>query len=276
MTSDSAREASNTEPAAPAATGRRPHSPRPGVVDRAAMVLSAFDGGEPELSLGQITRRSSLPKATAHRLAQDLVRNRFLEQDEPTGDYRLGMRLFELGVLVHRSRDLTERAAPLMEDLHEATKLRVHLAVLDGTEVVYVRITGTSRARVASRAGGRLPAHATGVGKAILAYSPPDVVEKVIATGLPRLTPRTITAVGVLARELAAVAETGTAYDREESHLGVSCVAAPVFGPGRKVVAGLSVTGPTTDVDPHRLGIAVRTAAFTLGRSLRGRTPELA
>ncbi|MDO5696518.1 MAG: IclR family transcriptional regulator [Dermatophilus congolensis] len=244
--------------------------PRPGVVDRVVALLGAFDAAGPRLSLAELSRRAGMPKPTVHRMAQDLVRHRLLEQDPESREYQLGMGLFELGELVARPRDLAEFAGPIMEDLREATRLRVHLAVLEGTDVVYVRIVGASGARVTSRVGGRLPAHATGVGKAILAYAPPEAVGAVIATGLPRLTPRTVATPGALARDLSAIQETGTAYDREESHLGVSCVAAPVFGRGKAVLAGLSVTGPTKDVDPVRLGIAVRTAAFTLGRELRG------
>lgn len=248
---------------------------RPGVVDRVAALLAAFDSAGPRLSLAELSRRSRMPKPTVHRMARDLARHRLLEQDPETREYQLGMGLFELGELVPRSRSLAESAGPIMEDLRDATRLRVHLAVLEGTDVVYVRIVGASGANVTSRAGGRLPAHATGVGKAILAYSPPEVVAAVVAVGLPRLAPRTVSTPGALARDLAAIRETGTAYDREESHVGISCVAAPVFGAARdargdrKVVAGLSVTGPTSDVDPMRLGIAVRTAAFTLGRQLR-------
>ena len=120
-----------------------------------------------------------------------------------------------------------------------------------------------------SRTGGRLPAHATGVGKAILAYSSAATVRARIEAGLPRLTPRTIATPGALTRELRAIRTVGMAQDREESHLGVSCVAAPVFGADHKVRAGLSVTGATGSIDPATLGPAVRTAAFTLGRALR-------
>jgi DNA-binding IclR family transcriptional regulator len=156
-----------------------------------------------------------------------------------------------------------------MEDLREATRQRIHLAVLDGVDVVYVEILGTGGLEVVSRTGGRLPAHATGVGKAMLAYSPAATVQARIEAGLPRLTPRTISTSGGLVRELRKIRSVGMALDLEEAQLGVSCVAAPVFGADRKVAAGLSVTGVTGSVDPGTLGPAVRTAAFTLSRLLR-------
>ncbi len=242
---------------------------RDGVLARVLRVLDAFDTDHTRLSLAELSRRAGLPKTTTHRLATAMCDERLLDLDPLTGEYRLGLRLFELGELVPQHRTLSEAALPIMEDLREATKQRIHLAVLDGVDVLYVEILGASSVDVGSRPGGRIPAHATGVGKVMLAYSDPDVVAARIAAGLPSLTARTIVSPQALEKALAAVRREGTAYDREESHTGISCVAAPVFGPGRRIRAGLSVTGPTAAVDPRRLGVAVRTAAFTVGRILR-------
>ncbi len=239
---------------------------------RAAALVGAFDERAPVLTLAELARRTGLPKSTTHRIVAELVALGVLERQAagPSGEgYRLGMWLFERGELVPAHRSLSEAALPVMEDLREATRQRIHLAVLEGVDVVYVEILGTSGVDVTSRTGGRLPAHATGVGKAILAYSSVATVRARIEAGLPRLTPRTIATPGGLVRELRAIRTVGMALDREESHLGVSCVAAPVFGADHKVRAGLSVTGTTGSVDPVTLGPAVRTAAFTLGRALR-------
>ncbi len=238
------------------------------VLGRVLSVLRAFDAASPVLALAEISRRADLPKSTVHRLLAEMTQERLLDRDED-GRYRLGLRLFELGELVPQHRTLSDAALPIMEDLREATHQRVHLAVLDGIDVVYVEILGSAGRPISSRTGGRLPAHATGVGKAILAYSPASVVKARIDAGLPRATPRTIATSGALIRELREVRTQGTAYDREESHLGISCVAAPVFGHDRKIRAGLSVTGPTAKLDPVRFGVAVRTAALSLSRELR-------
>src|SRR5664279_5059944 len=146
------------------------------VLGRAAGVLSAFDLEHTELTLSELARRAALPKSTAHRMVAELVRLGLLEQ---TGTrLRLGLRLFELGQLVPRQSTLREAALPYMEDLREATASAVHLAVLEGVEVVYVEILrGRDRQVLPSRVGGRMPAHATGVGKAILAFSAPEVVK---------------------------------------------------------------------------------------------------
>jgi DNA-binding IclR family transcriptional regulator len=239
------------------------------LLSRAAAIVGAFDERDPVLSLVELSRRTGLAKSTVHRIVGELVTLRVLER-QPAGDgYRLGMWLFERGELVPEHRSLSEAALPVMEDLREATRQRIHLAVLEGVDVVYVEILGTGGLEVVSRTGGRLPAHATGVGKAILAYSPAATVQARIEAGLPRLTPRTICTPGGLVRELRKIRSIGMALDLEEAQLGVSCVAAPVFGADHKVTAGLSVTGVTGSVDPGTLGPAVRTAAFTLGRVLR-------
>lgn len=243
---------------------------RDGVLVRTMAVLDIVAAGSSAVRLADLVRATGLPKSTVHRLCASMIAVRLLEQDPASGGFRLGFRLFELGELVPTQRTLSDAALPVMEDLRDATRHRVHLAVLDGIDVVYVAILGLgSGVEVQSRPGGRLPAHATGVGKVLLAYSSPDVVQARCEAGLPRLTRHTITTPDALARSLADIRANGTAYDHEESHLGVSCVAAPVFGAKRTIRAALSVTGPTQEIDPNRLGVAVRTAAFTLTRALR-------
>jgi IclR family transcriptional regulator, acetate operon repressor len=238
---------------------------------RATALLEAFDEGGPVLGLAELARRTGLPKSTVHRIAKELVSLRVLEHpdDASLEGYRLGMWFFERGELVPSHRSLSDAALPIMEDLREATRQRIHLAVLDGVDVVYVEILGARQHDVASRTGGRLPAHATGVGKVLLAYSSAATVRARIDAGLPQMTPRTIATPGGLTRELRKIRSVGMALDLEESHVGISCVAAPVFGVDRKVRAGLSVTGVTGSIDPVTLGPAVRTAAFTLSRTLR-------
>lgn len=236
------------------------------VIERASRVLASFDADHPTLPLAELTRRTGLPRSTVHRIAEELTELGWLEKSER--GYQLGMRMFEYGELVPRQRDLVSVALPYMEDLRTATGAQVHLAVLDGVQVVYLQVLASKTSPpMSSRRGGRLPAHATGVGKAILAFSSPDVVQRLIDSGLPRMTPRTIATPGQLRRELAAVRASGISYDREESHAGVLCAAAPIFGPDGTVRAGLSVSGFSRRVAP-RMGPAVQTAALALSRDL--------
>ncbi len=243
-----------------------PVAPAESVLARAVSLVRLFDTQHAVIGVSDAARRTGLAKSTAHRLLNELADLRVLERTG--GGFRLGLLLFELGALVPVHHSLATVARPVMTDLRDTTKGRIHLAVLDGTEVVYVDIVGEARTAIASRVGGRLPAHTTGVGKVILAYSPAATVDGVLKTGLPRITPRTLHTPGALLRELEQIRHEGQGYDREESHPGISCVAAPIFDSEGGVIAGISITGPTRLIDPNVMGLAVRTAARTISRQI--------
>lgn len=242
------------------------------MVGRAALLLDCLAAGDSP-GISELARRSGLAKTTVFRLVHELARYGLVED---TGDgVRLGMRLFELGSSVPRQRSLTEAALPFMRDLQQATGDTVHLAVLDRAEVVYLQILrGRGTRQLPSRVGGRMPAHATGVGKAILAFAPPDVVPALIAAGLERRTPRTLVAPGALRRELARIRDRGVSFDREESGPGIVCAASPVFGADGAVLAALSLTGWSSRLDLDRVAPAVRTAALALSRHLGSATAQ--
>ena len=146
--------------------------------------------------------------------------------------------------------------------------------MLVGTEVMYVEIVRSRNApRMPSEVGGRLPAHASGVGKAMLAFSPEPSVQAVLETGLPAVGPRTITAPGLLLRELRRIRELGIAYESEESGHGIGCAASPILGPDGTVVAAMSISGWNGTLDLRRVGPAVKTAALALSRDLAIRGP---
>ena len=237
------------------------------VLERAFAILGAYGPADRKLTLAEMTRRTGIPKTTVHRMVGELIELGVLEGER--GVYRIGMRMFELGQLVPLQRDLRNAALPCMEDLFEATHETVHLAVLDGTDVLYIdKISGHRRVAAGSRVGGRLPAHCTAVGKAMLAVSPPGVLDALLAAGLAPRTSFTIISPGVLRRHLATVARVGVAYEREESDLGVTCAASPVYGSGHDVVAAISVTGPVGRLRPERYAAAVHLAALALSRLL--------
>jgi DNA-binding IclR family transcriptional regulator len=237
------------------------------MLDKALLVLDCFrpDGGA--FRLAELCERSGLAKTTAFRLCADLVRLGLLEREADT--YRLGGKLFELGSLVPRRRDLREAALPFLQDLFEATHETVHLGVREGHEVVYVeRIHGHDVLRLPSRIGGRLPLTCTGVGKALLAFSGAELTEEVLGAPLPRLTPHSLTDPDRLRIAVEQAQVSGLAYEEEEAAPGVSCIAAPVFD-GPTAVAALSVAVPRDRFRPAQLAPAVRTAALGLSRALR-------
>ena len=144
----------------------------------------------------------------------------------------------------------------------------MQLGVLDGTQVLVVeKITGHRAMPMLSQVGGMIPAYCSALGRAILAYSQPAVIDAALAGPLPARTPRTLTSRVAILRELTAVPERGWAIEREEGNIGVSCVAAPIFGPLGEVAAALSVTGPSQLVRADRIGPAVRMAAAAASRA---------
>jgi DNA-binding IclR family transcriptional regulator len=238
-------------------------SPTPSaVIDRVSLVLDAFDGPG-RLTLAQIVRRTGLPRSSAHRMLERLVQLRWLRRSGR--DYELGMRLVELGSLaVHQDR-LHRAAIPLLHDLHRATGLVVHLAVLDGADVVYLEKIGDRMiAAIPTRVGGRQPAHCTAVGKAMLAYA--DEADTVNLSS--RKTKYSISTPAQLTAEMAKVRAHGVAFDREESLSGFGCVAAPIGGPG-EAVAAVSVCGPMSRMTfDHRMAAPVRMTAMGIWRNV--------
>jgi DNA-binding IclR family transcriptional regulator len=159
-----------------------------------------------------------------------------------------------------------------MNDLYEATHENVHLAVLDGTEALYVeKLSGRRAMPVRTRRGGRLPLHATAVGKVLLAYAPESLFRATVEAGLDRYTAHTIIAPGHLRRALAEIRRTGIAYAREELTVGTLSVASAVLDPDGGPVAALSVTLRSGRGDLRRLGPAVHTAAISVSRELQER-----
>jgi IclR family acetate operon transcriptional repressor len=238
------------------------------VIRRAFDVLGAFTGRPSRLTLSELVDHTGLPKTTVHRVALELVALGALERRN--GGYALGPRLFELGLLVSRHRWLRDVALPYMQDLYGLTHETVQLAVLDGLDVQYVEIIhGHRRASSASR-GGRMPFHCTGLGKAIVAFSPPDVVASALARRLMPRTPRTITDRALLRVELAQIRRAGVALDRGEAERGLICAAAPIVNADGTAAAAISVAMEhRSRVGLSRVAPMVKRAADAISSDLR-------
>lgn len=245
---------------------------RPGetVVSRVLRLLYAFDEQHRSLSLTELAGRADVPVPTAHRLAAALVEGGALVR-RPGGEYVVGRRLWDLGLLAPVQTGLREVASPFLSDLHATSRATVHLAVRDRTRVLYLeRLSGRASVPVVSSVGSRLPMHATGVGKVLLAHAPGDVVEEVLAD-LPRLTPYTVTQPERLRGQLERVRRDGFAITVEEMTLGACSVAVPVAverGAGTEVVAALGVVVPHLRRGRSQLVSALQVAAQGIARSL--------
>lgn len=213
------------------------------VLGKVRRILEAFSLDDDTVSLSELARRTHLAKASVHRLAQELVLWGMLERRN--GEYSLGMRLFEVGQRVPRQRILRELARPFMEDLLQATGETIHLALLDGLEVLYLeKVSGHAQISRPSRVAGRMPLHCTATGKALLAFGPRTLIDDVVAGGLTRTTPRTTVAPGILTQELQRAREMGYAVEYEQARLGYMSVAIPLVGATGVTVAALAVTAP--------------------------------
>ena len=240
--------------------------PAPSVVGKVRRILDALGDGD-VLGLSELARRSALAKPTVHRLCGELVEWGVVER---AGDaFRLGPKLFELGGRVPGRRHLRDAALPFVEDLFVATGQTVHLAVLDGLEVIYVeRLTGRRFEPAPSAVADRLPLHCTATGKCLLAFGPPELLDAVIAGGLAARTRRSITDGDALVAELARVRRDGTATEQGEVSDGHVSVGAPVFALGDRIAGAISVTGQEGVVDMEQCRTLVRLTAGGLSRRL--------
>jgi IclR family transcriptional regulator, KDG regulon repressor len=255
--------------------GARGVSPRYRIqaIERAVSILNAFSPEDPELGVTELAERLGLHKSTVHRFMVNLDAAGLVERNPRTGRYRLGLRIFELGGLVMQQMNLWDEALPFLEGLVHDTGETGHLAVLDGGEAIYIERVEARRAlRVPSAIGRGYPAHATNLGKVLLADLSRERVEAIVAErGLAAYTPHTITDLPRLEAELERIRALGYAVDNEEYDEGLRCIGAPVRDHSGHVVAALGIGGPVTRITPNRvdpLAELVMTAARGLSRRL--------
>ncbi|MFV0457931.1 MAG: IclR family transcriptional regulator [Actinomycetales bacterium] len=236
------------------------------VTSKVVSILLSFTDSS-EQSLTEIARAGGLPVSTAYRLVNELAAWGILERTEDS-HYRVGTPLRELGSKAPVTANLVERSRRVMEDLCAATRSDVRLGVLQGAEVVYTERLAGERQVAKFWTGRRAPAHASAMGKALLAFSPASVVSGVLSEGLHRFTPYTLTSADQFRRSLAVTRLTRVAVCRWEREVGVCAVAVPVFGGGGDVVASLELSAKDLRTDMHSLQPALLVAARGLSRDL--------
>ena len=236
------------------ASPRNPDGGRLSSVASSIRLLKAFSEEQVEIGISDLAKRLGVAKSTVHRLAVTLVADSMLEQNPATGKYRLGLSLFRLGSLVRRRMDVSNEARPLLRELREKVNETVHLAVLDGAEIMYVfNLESTQAIRMRSDVGVRKPAYCTAEGQALLAYQPSEVIERVLSHGLPARTPQTVTDPVALKKVLEGVRARGCAIEDEESELGMRCIAVPLRNDVGEVVAAIGLAGPVSRLSKKAL-----------------------
>ena len=244
-----------------ASTGDK--SPTIQVLERTFALLDVLASHQDPVSLKTISEQTGLHPSTAHRILNDLTIGRYVDRPE-AGNYRLGMRLLELGNLVKARLDVREAALIPMRELHKLTLQPVNLSMRQGDEIIYIERAYSERSgmQVVRAIGGRAPLHLTSVGKLFLAQDDgPRVRAYATRTGLAGHTRNSITDLAALERELAKVQRDSTARDDEELELGVRCMAAGIVDDQGKLIAGLSISAPADRLDEAWLDRLKATAA---------------
>ncbi|WP_395668495.1 IclR family transcriptional regulator [Rhodoferax sp.] len=233
-------------------------------------LIDVLASREEAISLKEISEKSGLHPSTAHRILNDLATGRFVDRSQP-GSYRLGMRLLELGNLVKGRLNVRDAALGPMRELHQHIQQPVNLSMRQGDEIIYVERAYSERSgmQVVRAIGGRAPLHLTSVGKLFLAADDPLRTRAYAArTGLQGNTKNSITSLEVLERELSRVRQYGQANDNEELEIGVRCIAAGIYDDQDKLVAGLSISAPSSRLDDAWMSKLKQTAkeiSVTLG-----------
>jgi DNA-binding IclR family transcriptional regulator len=240
-------------------------------------VLAALDlldcfATSDELGVTEVARRLGVAKSTAHRLLSTLCARGVAERVPGTGQYRLGLHLWELGQLALERVPLRRAALPLLEELRLTTGQTAQLSIADGPEVVFVeRLAALSGIPLLGERRRRMPLHTTSAGKALAAFNP-EVARARVAAGFPALTDHTITSADAWEACLADVRRHRLAVSDSQNMPGLASIAAPVIDGSGLAVAAVSIAGPSAEIVPHvdRHGRVVAVIAARLGARIGG------
>lgn len=245
---------------------------------RALNLLKVVANADDGLTLTEAANRAVLPVSSAHRLLSTLQQERFVRFDQERTRWFVGVEAFAAGSGFLRSRDLVTVARPYMRHLMEESGETVSLAVEDGGQVVYLaQVECRQLMRALASPGQRAPLHSSAVGKAILAFTPEERCEVLVAgVRLERFTERTISTQNAFMAALGEAKVRRFAVDDEEYAIGLRCVAAPIFNEAQEAIAAISISGPKARVTDARLktlaGLA-QAAAAKITREFGGAEP---
>jgi IclR family acetate operon transcriptional repressor len=248
-------------------------------LDRALLVLLTIGSSpRPGLTLSACAAILGYSKATTQRLLRTLVSRDFLQYDEDSGVYDLGVANVRLGSEYLHRLDLRSVALPTMRAIVAETRETAHLGTLSGTDVVYIELVDSPQpVRMFSRVGDAVPAYATAIGKAILAWSGDEALPGHLPGEFVARTPNTIMSTDALLAELHLTRERGFAIDNLENREGIRGYAAPIFDFSDAVVAAVSIAGPATRVSAAqdevfgaRIAAAAREISAALGAAAPG------
>ena len=227
-------------------------------LERGLAILSSFQSAQPLLGVSDLSRVVGLSRSTTHRYVSTLAALGYLQQDTDTRKYRLGPRVLDLGFSAINSMELRHICTPHLKALSDATGHTVNMAVLDGSDIVYIercRAPVPREIDLNLHVGSRLPAYCTSMGKVLLAFLPAhDRIALLDGANLTRRGPNTITAKRRLAKELESVRERGLAVNNEELAYGLRSIAAPVLTHDGTAVAAINLAVHSSMVSSEEMG----------------------
>jgi IclR family acetate operon transcriptional repressor len=224
-------------------------------IERALDLLECLARSSTWVGISELSEATGQPAATIHRLLMTLVMRKYVVRDSQTHCYALGPAFHGLSGSSLQMPDWTAIATPYLQELVKISEETANLTVIEGNRAVYVAQAQSKRmVRMFTKLGNRVPLHCTGCGKVLLAYQPKGVIASIMAEeGLPRYTEATITDPGQFQQELELIRQQGYAVDNGEQEEGVRCLAAPVYGPQGRVVAAVSISGPSSRLDSRHI-----------------------
>lgn len=243
-------------------------------MNRGLDIIEALASEKGELEFSEISKRLKIPRASLARILNTLRKRRFIDKDEKSGRYRLGLKFIYLVSFVYDKIDIRSYARPYMVKLAETTGETIELSTLDHDQLVLVeQIESEQGIRLYSRIGSAYPyLHTTAPGKVYLSQMSDEKLERVLnKIGLPKITENTITEIERLKEELKQVAKKGFAFENQELRIGVRRFAAPIFNHENRLVACLGLAGPFFRIglrDKARLGRLVKNTADEISRKL--------
>jgi IclR family acetate operon transcriptional repressor len=246
---------------------------------RGLNILEALAKAEAGLSLTEIAQRVDLPPSTTHRLLSTLEKMGYVYQSEELGHWYVGLQAFTVGSGFLANRDFVDQSHVYMRRLMEQSGETANLAILDGTEAVFIaQVQCREMMRILVKLGSRVPLHASGVGKAIFAALPDEQIDAILKVkGLPRITSNTIVAPETMWAALKVIRHRGYSFDDEEHAPGTRCVAATIYDEHAEPLGAISLAGPSSRLPDERikqLGPIVAHTAEELTRKLGGRWPH--
>jgi len=246
---------------------------------RGLSILECLANAEGGLTLTDISNRTDLPPSTAHRLLSTLERGGYVYQSGELGRWYVGLASFTVGSSFLASRDWVAQSHPSMRRLMEQSGETANLAILDGTEAVFIdQVQCRETMRTIVRLGSRVPLHASGVGKALFAALPDEQIEAILKVkGLPRISENTITAPETMWASLRVIRQRGYSFDDEEHLVGTRCVASPIYDEHGEALGAISIAGPVSrlpDTRIRQLGAMVAHVAEDITSKVGGRWPH--